>query len=182
MTHGRREFLQASAGLVALLSGCATSGVARDDTIDLDPHLRPGSVSGRRAAGLLPFNATFVGHLRRIGGDSSGIGIAGIDYAPEPSVPQTSICPALAGVVTGHQDSHNVSGMTVTVAHGLGWKTVYGHLAARFVGYGSGRIARGDVLAIMGAPVVEASRAGEYRTVRSTPLKVYENLREFGTR
>ena len=32
------------------------------------------------------------------------------------------------------------------------------------------------------APVVEATLIGEYRMRRQTPLKVYENLREFGTR
>jgi hypothetical protein len=66
VTHGRREFLRASAGLAAILAGCAPSGAARGDTLDLDPHLVPGAVSGRRAAGLLPFNATFAGHLRRL--------------------------------------------------------------------------------------------------------------------
>jgi murein DD-endopeptidase MepM/ murein hydrolase activator NlpD len=171
--RGRREFLRASVGLAATLCGCATSGVASQSTIDVDQHLRPGEVGGRGAAALLPYNATFVGHLRRIGGDSSGIGAAGIDYAPYPGAPQTLICPAAAGVVIGHRDSLNVSGMTLTIAHGLGWKTEYAHLQARFVGYGTGRVDRGDIIAIMGASGTGATRGGTQGPLYHVHLNLY---------
>jgi hypothetical protein len=129
--------------------------------IEIDSRLPPGEVAGRQTARLLPYNATFAGHLRRIGGDS-GIGSAGIDYAPHPGAERTLISPVAAGVVIGHRDSLDVSGMTLTIAHGLGWKSEYAHLEARFVGYGSGRVERGDIIAIMGASGTGATR-GETR-------------------
>ncbi len=231
MERGRREFLKTAVGLVATLAGCATADVALRDSIEIDSRLPPGDVAGRQTARLFPFNATFAGHLRRIGGDSSGIGSAGIDYAPHPGAERTLISPVAAGVVIGHRDSHDISGMILTIAHGLGWKSEYAHLEARFVGYGNGRVERGDIIAIMGAsgtgatrggtqgplphvhlnlvgpaftrsiegswcalltfittmprltaPVVEGARVAEYRGRRETPLKVYDNRREFGTR
>src|SRR4051812_40082095 len=160
MESGRRKFLRASVGLAAFAFGRPTSPMAADSAISIDARLLPGAVAGRATPALLPYDATFVGHLRRIGGDSSGIGSAGIDYAPHRGAEQTLICPAAAGVVIGHRDSSDVSGMTLTIAHGLGWKTEYAHLDARFVGYGTGRVERGDVIAIMGASGTGATRGG----------------------
>src|SRR2546427_10008393 len=45
------------------------------------------------------------------------------------------------------------------VGHGLGWKTQYAHLQARFIGYRE-RVERRDVTAVMGASGTGASRGG----------------------
>ena len=172
MEPSRREFLKAALGLACTLGGCGTLGSASQGPVDLASFLPPGDVTGRRAPALLPYNASFVGHLRRIGGDS-GIGSAGIDYAPTPGAATTLVCPAAAGMVIGERDSHNVSGMTLTIAHGLGWKTEYAHLDARFVGYGTGRVERGDVIAIMGASGTGATRGGTQGRLYHLHLNLY---------
>ena len=83
MERGRRDFLKTALGLACAVSGCATAGESSRGLIDLTPRLIPG-VSGRQTPALPPFSASFAEHLRRISGDSSGIGSAGIDYAPHP--------------------------------------------------------------------------------------------------
>jgi Peptidase family M23 len=69
------------------------------------------------------------------------------------------VCPVAAGVVIGAHDNISASGMTLVIGHGLGWKTLYAHLQARFIGYRE-RVERRDVTAVMGASGTGASRGG----------------------
>ena len=86
--------------------------------------------------------------------------LAGIDYGPVAA--ETFVCPTAAGVVIATMDAHGMSGMVVTVAHGLGWKTIYGHLDARFVASGE-QVRRREVIGVMGASGWGASRSGVSR-------------------
>src|SRR5262249_58864494 len=71
----------------------------------------------------------------------------------------TLVCPVAAGVAIGAHDDISTSGMALVIGHGLGWKTYYAHLQARFIGYRE-RVERRDVTAVMGASGTGASRGG----------------------
>lgn len=129
----RRTFVASSIG--GLLASCAPAG--RGFAPYLDPRW-----------------SSFHDHLRWAP-DSVG----GIDYGPLPSAADTLVSPVAAGVVIATVDAHGVSGMVVTIAHGLGWKTIYGHLQARFVADGE-RVQRREIIAVMGASGWGASRGG----------------------
>lgn len=155
----RRGFLgvAVAAGAALTVNGCASAPTGM--RIDIAPRLTP-LASGRRYAPYLPQSASFLDHMNRMGGGASGVGLAGIDYAPIPNEATTLICPAARGIVIGHRDAQTMSGMTVTLGHGLGWKTEYAHLEARYVGYRSGWVDRRDVIAVMGAAGLGANRGG----------------------
>ena len=126
----RRAFL---GGIGAAVAGCATTS-GPVGPLDLAPRLTP-LVADRSRAPYLPHGASFFDHVNRVGvGSAGGASVAGIDYAPLPSSIETLICPPARGLVIGQRDAHTVSGMTLMIAHGLGWKTEYGHLESRFVG------------------------------------------------
>ena len=169
---GRRKFFEFGVGLASALSGCVS-----DPMRDTHGSRPPGPVipgaTERGTPPVLAFGSSFRDHIRRIGGDSSGIGNAGIDYAPHPGAERTLICPVAAGIVIGHRDSATISGMTITIAHGLGWKSEYAHLEARFVGYGTGRVSRGDIVAVMGASGTGAGRGGTRGPLRHTHLNLW---------
>jgi hypothetical protein len=95
----------------------------------------------------------FLGHTM-----DGGQNTAGIDYGPAAASEVTAICPIAAGVIIGHLNNKAVSGMGLIIAHGLGWKSEYWHLASRYVGFRD-KIRRRDVIATMGRMGLATNRA-----------------------
>jgi hypothetical protein len=137
--------------LVGLGSGCAGSSRG---LIDLGPAFAT-RVTGR---GFPPYldvgSSSFPDHVRR-----PELSLGGIDYGPVAVREDTLVAPAAAGTVIKAVDNQTYGGMGITVGHGLGWKTDYAHLQARYVGYRE-RLERRDVFAVMGATGLGASRGG----------------------
>lgn len=137
--------------LASVASGCAT---ASRDLIDLGPALAT-RVTGRGFARYLEVgSSSFPDHVRR-----PELSLGGIDYGPVAVGGDTYIAPAAGGTVIRAADNETYGGMAVMVAHGLGWKTDYAHLKARYIGDRE-HIERRDVMAIMGASGLGASRGG----------------------
>jgi hypothetical protein len=86
-----------------------------------------------------------------------------VDYAPAAVAAETFICPAAGGVVYDQADAGSFTGMYLLVVHGLGWKTLYAHLSARYVSVGD-RVERCGVMAIMGRSGKGATRPGVMAT------------------
>jgi murein DD-endopeptidase MepM/ murein hydrolase activator NlpD len=137
--------------LAAVAAGCASS--ARG-LIDLGPALAT-RVTGRGFARYLEVgSSSFPDHVRR-----AELSLGGIDYGPAAIGADTEVAPAAAGTVIKAVDNETYGGMAITIAHGLGWKTDYAHLQARYIGYRE-RVERRDLIAIMGASGLGASRGG----------------------
>ena len=136
--------------LAGLATGCAagTGGL-----IELDPWPAPRG-KGRAFPGYFDSGtSSFRDHIQR-----EALSFGGIDYAPTAGE-DTLITPVAAGTVITVFDVSAYGGMTITVAHGLGWKTLYAHLQARFVDVRE-RVDRRQVMAIMGATGLGATRGG----------------------
>jgi hypothetical protein len=99
-------------------------------------------------------SSSFPDHVRR-----HEYALGGIDYGPVGINEDSYICPVAAGFVIGTHDHAPSAGMFLTIAHGLGWKTQYAHLQARFVGFRD-RVERRDIVAVMGASGQGATRGG----------------------
>jgi len=150
VTPSRRHVL--AIGLAGLASACARH--APGALIDLTPVLAT-SVRDRDYPTYFHLGtSSFHEHVRRQDYD-----VGGIDYGPAASNEDTLVCPVAAGVVIGAHDTTSSSGMALVIGHGLGWKTYYAHLQARFIGYRE-RVDRRDVTAVMGASGTGASRGG----------------------
>ena len=153
MTQGpldRRDFL--ALGLAGLASACAPD--TPRGLIDLTPALATG-VRDRQHPPYLRLGASsFQDHVRR-----QDYNLGGIDYGPAAANEDTLVCPVAAGIVISAHDNVTSAGMIIGIGHGLGWKTQYAHLQARFIGYRE-RVERRDVAAVMGASGTGASRGG----------------------
>jgi len=152
---GRREFLRH--GSIALLGGAiggALSGCSQttsDAKVRLDLKLESTLTSSRHRPPYRSASPSCLDHMRR------GEGCA-IDYAQIQGLHQTEICPAARGVVIGVRN-HPMLGMFSTIAHGLGWKSMYAHLQARHAQVGD-TVARRDIVAIMGNSGTGGTRGG----------------------
>lgn len=159
-SHRRRFLRTGAAGVVAgalapWLQGCAT--VISDSTrINLTSKLTKAISAARSRPPLLASSPRFFDHVNR--GAGSGVTLGGVDYAPLPDL-ETEICPVAGGMVVGAHDQNFSGGMELIIAHGLGWKTQYSHLKARFVGYRDS-VSRRDVIALMGSSGWGATRGG----------------------
>ena len=150
VAHGRRDFL--ALGLAGLATACAPDGSRA--LIDLTPTIAT-TVRDRQAPSYFHLGtSSFQDHVRRQDFD-----LGGIDYGPAAANDDTLVCPVAAGVVISARDNTASAGMMLGVGHGLGWKTHYAHLQARFIGYRE-RVERRDVTAVMGASGTGASRGG----------------------
>jgi hypothetical protein len=128
--------------------------------IDLRPKLLKDAPGSRGHPPYLSLathagTPTFAGHKR----EGPGRGRAGIDYGLLPGEAETEICPVAAGVVIASRDAEGGAGMVLYVAHGLGWKSEYAHLKARFVRYRD-HVNRRELIALMGASGSGATRGG----------------------
>ncbi len=158
----RRQFLRftGTAGLVLASGLAAPLRPARSHSqepertrIDLsrpsapaaDPRPRPPYLHGNN----------FAQHVNR---PELEYNLGGIDYAPVYGT-ETEVCPVAAGAVTGAVDNEPMGGMYLTIAHGLGWKSEYNHLRARYVGHPDSP-ARREVIGIMGRSGRGATRPG----------------------
>ena len=153
MTQGpldRRDFL--ALGLAGLASACAPD--APRGLIDLTPALATGVRDRQHPPYLRLGTSSFQDHVRR-----QDYNLGGIDYGPAAANEDTLVCPVAAGIVISAHDNVTSAGMTIGIGHGLGWKTQYAHLQARFIGYRE-RVERRDVAAVMGASGTGASRGG----------------------
>jgi len=159
----RREFVrQCAQGVLALAGalygvGRAAAEAGEPSAIDLGPFLGQRSI-GRRKAPPLLHGANYDQHIRR-SGPGSEYNLGGVDYAPVRFFAPTEVCPVAAGAVMGLRDDDKYGGIMLDIRHGLGWKSEYAHLQARYVGFPA-RVARRDVLAIRGRAGQGASRSG----------------------
>lgn len=138
-------------GTLVSTARCASVGTPPGAGIDLRAQLTKGADGGRSYP---PPSASFHAHLR-----SRPDFVGGIDYPEVSPHDETLVCAAAAGVVIGVTDQSTSGGMVLTIAHGLGWRTQYAHLKARSVSYRD-RVARRDVIAVMGASGWGATRGG----------------------
>jgi murein DD-endopeptidase MepM/ murein hydrolase activator NlpD len=157
---GRREFLRLLGVLASLAPGLPGSAVATTRTggrsgWKLGPQLVRAIAEDRPHPAYFTLNgsSTFAGHTHRGDGYTRG----GIDYAPLETPGETLVCPIANGLVTGTNDHASDAGMFISVAHGLGWKTEYAHLAARYVSYRD-PVLRREAVGVMGRSGLGASR------------------------
>ncbi len=163
----RRHFLQI-AGTAGLLVAAglhapvrmARSGDADPERVAIDVTGRvPKTADGMRRCPSYLHGNNFAQHVNR---PELEFNLGGIDYAPIAGG-DTAVCPIAAGAVTGAVDNERMGGMYLTIAHGLGWKSEYNHLQARYVGHPDA-VARREVIGLMGHSGQGANRPGYKET------------------
>jgi murein DD-endopeptidase MepM/ murein hydrolase activator NlpD len=161
----RRHFLRftgtaglcVAAGLAAPLRSARSGNLEADRTaIDLSRRSARSADAGRSRPSYLHGN-DYAQHVNR---PQMEYNLGGVDYAPASGpAGETEVCPVAAGAVTGAVDDEPMGGMYLTIAHGLGWKTEYNHLRARYVGHPD-TLVRREVIGIMGRSGRGATRPG----------------------
>ncbi len=163
----RRHFLRLSgAGLAGFVLPLGRAPLAAEapggkKPLDVTTALRRRGTGSRPAPAYLREN-NYAQHVNRTGAGRE-YDLGGIDYAPVQWFKATEICPVAAGAITAHRDDVKYGGMVLTVAHGLGWRTEYAHLDARYKAYPE-RVTRREVIAIMGRAGQGATRSGVMET------------------
>jgi murein DD-endopeptidase MepM/ murein hydrolase activator NlpD len=151
---GGRALLAVGGGLG--LSGCATPRVPRAANPISLGSLLASKLAGERdhPARSDPRSASYAQHVAR-----PSFNEGGVDYRPARLIGDTAISAVADGVVIGCADNARYAGMSVAIAHGLGWKSEYAHLQARHVRVGD-RVQRREVIAVMGRSGRGANRSG----------------------
>ncbi len=162
MPVSRRQFLTGTAGVIVAAGIAVPFRLARSGetepqrtTIDLSRRLARNADPARGMPAYLHGN-NYAQHVCR---PEIEFNLGGIDFAPLAATADTDVCPVAAGAITGSVDNERMGGMYVTVAHGLGWKSEYNHLRARYIGYPD-TVVRREVIGIMGRSGDGATRPG----------------------